>query len=66
MKKENMTAMVYKFEDTTIYTITDRERMTVYKKNKEGTLLRYIFAVSAEDAGEIDIEALHDNGYFDD
>ena len=66
MKKENMLAMVYEFEDTTIYTITDRERMTVYQKDEEETLLRFVFSVSAEDAGEIDIEALHDNGYFDD
>lgn len=66
MKKENMTATVYEFEDTTIYTITDRERMTVYQKSEEGTLLRFVFSVAAADAGEIDIEALHDNGYFDD
>lgn len=66
MKKENMTAKVYEFEDTTIYTITDRETMTVYQQSEEGTLLRFVFSVAAKDAGEIDIEALHDNGYFDD
>ena len=37
---------------------------TVYQKG-DGELLEFIFAVDAKDADKIDIEALHDNGYFE-
>lgn len=63
-QKKNLTATVYTFQDTTIYTITGPETMTVYQKG-DGELLEFIFAVDARDADKIDIEALHDNGYFE-
>lgn len=64
MKKTKATARIYTFDDTTIYTITTADTMTVYRKPETGDLLEFVFAVDAATAGEIDIEDLHDCGYF--
>lgn len=65
MKKSEATARIYTFDDMKIYTIRTEKVMTVYKEPEDGILLRYWFSVQAEAADEIDIEALHENGYFD-
>lgn len=57
---------IYTFQDMKIYTVNDGKTMTVYKQNEEEENLEFLFSVLSEKAGEVDIEALHENGYFDD
>ena len=61
--KTNATIETYNFDDMTIKVITDPEEANVYLEI--GSNLIFAFGVATKDAGEIDIEALHENGYFD-
>ena len=61
--KTNATIETYTFDDMTVKVITDPEEANVYLEI--GSNLIFAFGVAAKDAGEIDIEKLHENGYFD-
>lgn len=62
----NASCKIYTFEDMEIYIIDDRETANVYMKNPDEPIEMYfIFAVASKDIKAIDIEQLHDNGYFD-
>lgn len=64
--KNNALIKTYEFDDMTIVVITTLfEKMTnVYVKVEEN--LEFVFGVDEKDAGPLDIDALHENGYFDD
>lgn len=53
----------YAFDDMTIKVIIDPDKAEVYKEITTG--LFFVFAVDRKDLADIDIEALHENGYFD-
>lgn len=56
-------ADIFRFDDMTIVTIKTDNLFSVYKDM--GDCLIYVFDVLASCADQIDIEALHENGYFD-
>ena len=56
-------ADIFRFDDMTIVTIKTDSLFSVYKDM--GDCLIYVFYVLASCADQIDIEALHANGYFD-
>ena len=63
--KNNANIQTFEFDDMTIIVITAQfEKMTnVYVKVEEN--LEFVFGVDAKDADQLDIDALHENGYFD-
>lgn len=62
----NASCKIYTFEDMEIYIIDDQETANVYIKNPDEPIEMYfIFAVESKDIKAIDIEQLHNNGYFD-
>ena len=65
MNTEKGKEVKYIFDDMTIYTLTTKSQMEVFKESKDKTTLDFWFAVDAKDADEIDIVALHDNKYFE-
>lgn len=62
MKKTSAETTIFEFDDMTIVTVKDNDDFCVYMEVDEN--LVYIFSVPLNCASEIDIEALHDNGYF--
>jgi len=64
--KNNANIQTFEFDDMTIIVITVQfvKMTSVYVKVEEN--LEYVFGVESKDADKLDIEALHENGYFDD
>ena len=67
MKKAEVKTTVYTFEDMDVYTIDDGKEVSVYVKySDDDSAMYYSFGVAVENFGQLSIEALHDNGFFDD
>lgn len=63
---KNIKYTIYTFEDMEIYIIDDRETANVYKKSlDDDSKLIFVFGVELKNMKDLDIEQLHDNGYFD-
>ena len=56
-------AEIFKFDDMKIVTIRAGNLFSVYKDM--GDCLIHFFDVIASQADKVDIEKLHENGYFD-
>ena len=66
MTVRNASFKIYTFEDMEIYIIDDRETANVYKKSlDDDSKLIFVFGVESKNMKDLDIEQLHDNGYFD-
>lgn len=62
----NASCTIYTFEDMEIYIIDDRETSNVYKKSlDDDSKLIFVFGVESKNMKDLDIEQLHENGYFD-
>ena len=66
MTVRNASFKIYTFEDMEIYIIDDRETANVYKKSlDDDSKLIFVFGVESKNMKDLDIEQLHDTGYFD-
>ena len=54
---------VFNFDDMSIIVLKDKSTAEVFVEVNLN--LMYVFGVAAPDFEQIDIEALHENGYFD-
>ena len=62
----NASCTIYTFENMKIYIIDDRETADVYKKSlDDDSKLIFVFGVESKNMKDLDIEQLHENGYFD-
>lgn len=61
--KKRIIKETYAFDNMTIIVLIDETSAEVYFDGLWGLL--YVFSVSASDYKQIDIDALHENGYFD-
>lgn len=59
-----ITRCKYEFGDMNIVVLIDEKSAVVYLEADSN--LMYVFSVEQSDFAQIDIKALHDNGYFDD
>lgn len=55
---------VFNFDDMSIIVLKDKATAEVFVEVNSDLI--YVFGVAASDFEQIDIEALHENGYFDD
>lgn len=63
----NARCKIYTFEDMEIYIIDDRETADVYMKRlDDDSNLIYEIGVKSKHIKSLDIERLHEIGYFDD
>lgn len=65
MKKIQISKTTYDFKDMKVIVLDDEEGITNVYVEVAGDL-RYVFGTDTAGFDKVDIEALHDNGYFDD